>query len=271
MNYEILNPSFTEIDRIRIGNEVYIRCSTSSLPDYDFLETGFKYFPKKSGFSDFNPLDFLYGSDKEKIGVEIGSVEKYLVTLFPGVTFAQEVGNNTKYFSTYQSKENEVLCIIVPEGYGEVLLDDREDTAVRITFDSNEIINSKILYMVTSYSDNNSLILNLSYISYQIDKNPNPKMSDYVLRNDSDVRVGGLEKNSIDLMFSSISGSLIGTRRIENRPIYDLLMSGGVDGWDSEIVYSLGDIIQIGDRSYESLIPENKGNYPQYSRYWAVI
>ena len=270
MNYEILNPSFAEIDRVRMGNEVYIRCSTSSLPDYDFLETGFKYFPNKSGFSDFNPLDFLHSSDKERIGTNIGSVEKYLVTLFPGVTFAPEVGNNTKYFSTYQSKENEVFCIIVPEGYREVLLDDRGVTAIKVMFDTNEAEKSKILYMVTSYSSDSPVILNLSYISYQIDKNPNSKMSDYVLRNDSDVRVRGLEKNSVDLIFSSLSGSLIGTRRIENRPIYDLLVSGGMEGWYSEVVYSLGDKVMIGNQEYESLIPDNKGNYPQYSKYWAI-
>ena len=275
MTYEILNPSFSEINRVVMGNDkVLMRCSTSSLKDYDFLETGIKYFPSKYGFSDVVLLDFLTGEDKSMIGTNLESIEKYLVTLFPTVRPGDEtiVGNYVEYFSTYQTQENELFCIIVPEGYKDVgLYEDETDKVIEVKFTEEESKEDRLLYIITTYNNLERMVVNLSYTAYQVDKNPNRKMSDVVLRNDSLVsRWKGIRESKVGLIFSEVSGSLVGTSEITSRPIYELVKKNLSERWNPRVIYSRGDRVMIGENEYISLESGNKGNHPFYTRYWSV-
>ena len=275
MTYEILNPSFSEINRVVMGNDkVLMRCSTSSLKDYDFLETGIKYFPTKYGFSDVVLLDFLTGEDKSMIGTNLEGIEKYLVTLFPTLRKEEQiVGNFVEYFSTYQTQENELFCIRVPEGYKKVeMYEVGAEKVMEVSFTDEESKEDRLLYMITTYKDENRVVVNLSYTAYQIDKNPNRKMSGVVLRNDSLVpRWKGIREGETGLIFSEVSGSLIGTSKVSSRPIYELIKNRIGTEWNPRVIYSREDKVRIGDTEYRSLESGNKGNHPFYTRYWVKV
>lgn len=270
MTYNILNPSFSEINKISMGGRVLYRCSTSNLSDRDFLETGFKYFPKKYGFSDSVLLDYLVSSDKSMIN-GTSEIEKYLTTLFPSYRISDSSGVVQEYFSTYVTKNRELLCVIIPEGVGTISLLEDESEAIRVMFDSSEDRYSKVLIVLTSYESDSPVILDISYEACQVDINPLRKMSDYVLRNDSLVnKWRGVKKNRLSFMFSKISGSLVGTEELENRPIFELISEGINKGlWNPNKNYTTGEIVLIGGIEYVSLEDHNRGNHPYYTKYWA--
>ena len=270
MRYEIINPCFSDLAKIVFADKVLIRSGSTSLSDPDFLETNFKYFPDKA---EPNPLDWLSEEDKARLGDDIGKVEKYLVTLFPTSSYSDTISSDsTSYFSTLVSQSGEeILCVIIPEDISEVTLSDSHgEEAVKVWFDGSEISDSKLLYILTTYKGGNPRILNLSYMAYQSDKEATWKMPDYVLRNDAFVsRFRGLEECDLGYIFSGISGSLIGTVKLGERPLYEFI--GGLNpenAWNSRKRYGIGDKAMIGNVEYESVEPENIGNHPFYSRTW---
>lgn len=272
MLYNIVNPSFPDISRIEYGDEVIIRSGSSVLNDSDFIETDFKYFPDKFGFSDKIILDLLCPTDKEDLGYDVRVVEKTGLTLFP--TLCSGNGEEgIRYFSSYTSVsgDKEIICIIIPEDIIEVkMFDNKGVEAIRVSFEGTEIGFSKFLYVVVSYKEVNPMILNLSYLSYELDRNSNRKMSNYVLRNDSLVSQysGVYEDNGF--IYSCLSGSLMGTEKLETRPLYNLISSLSSHEWNRSKRYSIGDSAWIGDKEYESVVPDNIGNHPYYSWKWAI-
>ena len=248
MTYEIVDPSFSEISAVFYYQgsgspklELY-KAGTERLDNLDFLETDFKFFQDKLEFVGSDVLGYFDDTDKTIInGRGIAGIEKYLSTLFPTVISGDYRDSIKGYFSSYIGNlGDELFCFLIPEGINHISLVDNtnesSDTAIYVYFDDTEIEFSKILWILTSYKSGNREI-DLSWIAYQGDRNPNLEMSDYVLRNDFFVSdyMGYREEN--DFIYS------------EN---------------------SVGDKARIGETVYESVDPDNIGNHPYYSRKWAV-
>ena len=260
------------------------KAGSSFLSDPDFLETDFKYFQTKTEFYEPSILSFL--EDQDKVMMENGrwSEETYLLTLFPTFTNTRSGEDRVTYFSTFiNSKGTEILCVIIPENISEVKMyeekgsssEDRKSgtESILVTFSETEREFSKVFWMITSYIEGSPKVLDLSWIAYHGDKNPNAKMSDYVLRNDSLVHdYRGTTINN-EYLYSNISGSLIGTERlsISKSPIYykKRLLANETIYWSSRKRYSIGDRVKVGKNMYyTSLENNNIGNHPYYSRMW---
>ena len=117
-----------------------------------------------------------------------------------------------------------------------------------------------------------SVDFNLSYICWIYDINGNPKMSDYVLRRDGyNKGLGYPTKLGYDnLLYSTASGSLIGTDIIPERKLYNTCSS--CNKWNRYKKYGAGEVVKLSENGveYESLIPKNIGNHPFYSNAWVV-
>lgn len=266
----INNPNFSEIRRVLYKSssavvKTLIKTSSSAISDPDFIETDFKYFQDKLEFLNPDILNYLVNSDKSNIGYN--RLEKYLITLFP--TNAKESqADKTEYFGTYiDNKGTEYLTLLVPEGVTSMSMyeGDELSEAIILEFTEEEVNFSKVIWLITSY-DSGTRNINLSWTAYKGDKNPNVKMSDYVLRNDSLISdFSGICKSD-DYIYSSISGSLIGTEKLESRPIYDLLSFA----WNSGKTYSRNDVVRVKGIEYKSLRSNNSNNYPPASNSWWV-
>ena len=196
---------------------------------------------------------------------------------------------------------DETFCLLIPEKIDKVIAyDSHGKEALKIEFRDNEILDSKVLWIVTTYkeptyvydkdgnpvykkdSDGNIIVddegnpvreqtargINLSYEAYKGDRNPVKKMSDYVLRNNdlTENWEGYIEKDGF--LYSKISSSLIGTSKMSDRPIYDLKCAMADDGWNRAKRYSIGDTAKVGDTVFESVEMNNIGNHPYYTRMW---
>ena len=278
MRTVIKNRDFTEIRKIlylrnnSIENTLF-NAGSSAISDPNFLETDFKYFQDKIEFSSPDLLDYLVIGDKSNI---IGGrrIEKSLVTLFPSLVKDSSGIGSTTFFSTYiDNRGTEILAVLVPEGIDTIKMYEEGSEVVEtilLSFEGDEISFSKVIWLVTSYSEG-SRAVNLSWTAYKGDKNPVKKMSDYVLRNDEFISdFSGLSYEN-GFVYSSISGSLVGTVKQEKRPIYNLLKGFAKDNWNKRVRYSLGDRVVVGGKTYESVEPNNIGNHPYYSRMWYLL
>ena len=278
MRTVIKNRDFTEIRKILYlrNNSIektLFNAGSSAISDPDFLETDFKYFQDKIEFSSPDLLDYLVVGDKSNI---IGSrgIEKYLVTLFPSLVKDSSGMGSTTFFSTYiDNRGTEILAVLVPEGIDTIKMYEEGSEVVEtilLSFEGDEISFSKVIWLVTSYSEGSNVV-NLSWTAYKGDKNPVKKMSDYVLRNDEFISdFSGLSYEN-GFIYSSISGSLVGTVKQEKHPIYNLLKGFAKDNWNKRVRYSLGDRVVVGGKTYESVEPNNIGNHPYYSRMWYLL
>ena len=277
MNKQIINPKFPDLYTFILYSgdfisEYLIKAGTSEISDPDFLETNFRYFQDKLEFGSPDLLSELESSDKLRIGEDgIFGIEKYLITLFP--TLSRDTSgdtNNVRYFSSVTKMGgDELICLQIPEEIDNIsVLDSNGDEALKIWFEGDEILDSKVIWIITSFTPESPRIINLSYEAYKGDRNPVRRMSEYVLRNDdlTENRKGYSEKDGY--LYSDISGSLIGTSKIVRRPIYDMMCGLSGNGWNRAKRYSVGDTIMMGDTRYESVESGNIGNHPYYSRKW---
>lgn len=290
MNVSIINSNFSDINSVRYYSgpftlvQTLIKADTTGLNDSDFIETDFKYIQSKEEFLNPDILNELERGDQTNInGLGLEGVKKFYSTLFPTIIYGVDPGGGTvdkiSYFSSSIDVDGtETFCFLVPEGVTSILLysdlsDNIRSRCISISFDtssSRDEIGPKILYLVVSYSPDSPRILNLSWKAYHGDKNPNRVMSDYVLRNDSNVSnwKGYQEKNGY--LYSGISSSLIGTEKVVNRPVYNLLKGFIGEEWSRSKRYSIGDTAKIGSTIYESLESNNIGNHPYYSKMWVI-
>lgn len=267
-------PDLYKFSLLKSGSKVkdLIKARSSELSDSDFLETDFRYFQDKLEFGSPDLLNELVREDKNNINLEgEAGIEKYLSSLFP--TLIKDSGTEDDTIGYYSSLTkiggDEIICLLIPELVDKIrAYDSRGEEAVEITFEGNEIRDSKVLWIVTSYTAGSPRTINLSYEAYKEDKNPVRRMSDYVLRNDSLTEnwVGYSERDGY--LYSSISGSLIGTSKIERRPIYDMMRGMSGEGWNRARRYSIGDMVRMGDTVFKSVESGNIGNHPYYSRMW---
>lgn len=292
----IKNQNFSDIYEVRLyrqeneeADSILRKVGTFGLSDSDFIETDFTYTQNKLEFSSPSLLDELVDQDKETMESEgVGNLEKYYLTLFPTIVFPDSSSDdNITYFSSnLDSTGTETMCILIPEDIGWAkMYDIAGDLAIEIQFGINEegVVNkeldcSKALTMMTTYSEPKEekgekipFNINLSWMAYEDDKNPVRRMSEYVLRNDSFSENWKGYQEKYGYLFSNLSNSLVGTEKIEERPIYDLLKGFSASGgkwWNRSKRYSIGDRVVIGDIEYESLSPNNIGNHPYYSGMW---
>ena len=249
-----------------------IKARSSELNDPDFLETDFRYFQDKTEFGCPDLLNELVPEDKEMINDwGAAGIEKFLSSMFP--TVMKDSGTEDDmigYYSTLtKTGGDELYCLLIPELVDKIeVFDSQDGDAIEIEFEGDEIRDSKVLWIVTSFTGGTSRIVNLSYEAYKGDKNPVRKMSDYVLRNDdlTENKKGYIERDGF--LYSSISSSLIGTLRITRRPIYDMKCRMAGDGWNRSKRYSIGDTAKVGNTVFKSLESNNIGNHPYYSRMW---
>lgn len=277
MRKEIIKDNFSDITDFCFSSlgfiQIVTKAGTTELNDPDFIETDFRYTQKKLEFSSPSILNELDGDDKEMINSEgFGGIEKYLTTLFPTLMVRGSIDASLEYFSTsIDLLGNETYCLFIPEGFSEVTGYEGSEAVIRVTFDDSEIEFSKILYIITTYDGENPKKVNLSLTAYQGDKDPVRKMSEYVLRNDAFVKnyEGCREEN--EYLYSSISSSLIGTEKLGERPVYNLLKGFMSTGWKRSRRYSVGDRVVVGGKTYQSLESDNIGNHPYYSRMWSIV
>lgn len=249
-----------------------IRARSSELSNFNFIETDFRYTQGKLEFDTSSLLDDLTQEDKNKIILDgpVG-IEKYLSSLFPTIIHdSREEDDLIDYYSSLTKiGGDEIICLLIPERVNKITATDSHgEDAIEVEFEGDEIRDSKALCIITSFEPGSPRTVNLSYEAYKKDKNPVKRMSEYVLRNDDLIvnRKGYTERDGF--LYSSISGSLIGTKRVENRPIYDLKNARTNTGWNRARRYSIGDTVKIGDTVYESVDENNIGNHPYYSRMW---
>jgi hypothetical protein len=279
MRIEIKNTKFPDLYKFILyeGSGVVknlIKARSSELSDPDFIETDFRYKQGKLEFGSPDILNELENSDKEVIGGEgMASIEKYLSTLFPSIdsSTTRSVNNDdTEYYSSLTKiGGEEIICLLIPEKVSKIMAyDSHLEEAVQIEFGGDEIRDSKVLWIVTTYEPGSPRKVNLSYEAYKGDRNPVRRMSDYVLRNDELVEnwKGYTEKDGF--LYSSLSGSLIGTTEMTARPIYEMMRSGEGEGWNRSKRYSIGDTAKIGNTVFKSVEANNIGNHPYYSRKW---
>ena len=282
-----------------------IKAKSSELSDTDFIETDFRYFQGKLEFGSPDILNELEGGDKSTINGEgAAGVEKYLTTLFPTQSkkLSPEGEDTFEYYSSLTGIDgDETFCLLIPEKIDKVIAyDSHGKEALKIEFRDNEMLDSKVLWIVTTYKEptyvydedgnpvykkdgeGNIIVddegnpvreqtargINLSYEAYKGDRNPVKKMSDYVLRNNdlTENWEGYIEKDGF--LYSRISGSLIGTSEKSDRPIYDLKCAMADDGWNRAKRYSIGDTAKVGNTVFKSIEANNIGNHPYYSRMW---
>jgi hypothetical protein len=268
MRTRVLSPEFPDISSLRFSDgSSLIKAGTSELSDPDFIETDFKYNQGKLEFSSPNTLDELVGEDKVVIQED---TEKYLLTLFPTNTESGEGADDISYFSSsIDSNGREIICVSISEGISWVKAYDSNGVeALEIELEGSEIDFSKVITIVTSYDSVSPVSINLSWEALEGDKNPIRGMSDYVLRNDAFVRNWKGYKEENGFLFSRISSSLVGTERVEERPIYNLLCGFSDELWSRAKRYSVGDKALVGNTEFESVEANNIGNHPYYSRMW---
>lgn len=272
MRTRIINPEFPDIYKLHLlsgstVSSILVKAGTSNISDPDFIETDYKYSQGKLEFSSPGILNELVGNDKTVIE---GNVEKYLLTLFPTNTLSSSSPDNISYFSSSVSSEGEeTLVVLIPEEISGVMMYDSKGwDAVEVTFEGDEIGFSKVLTVVTSYDPSSPTTINLAWTAFEGDKNPVKKMSECVLRNDAFVKEwkGYHEKNNF--LYSNISNSLLGTEKLEDRPLYNFLKGFSGNWWNKRKRYSIGDKVVVGDTEFESLEANNIGNHPYYSRMW---
>lgn len=145
-----------------------------------------------------------------------------------------------------------------------------------------EISSRKILYLIISSTGELSSI-NLSYLSWELSKNPNRNQDQYSLRNDyfwasRDTTSPVLMKKSDSsdssaYIYDSTSGVLLATKALYegSTPTLDRKIDKVRDKFLSRKVYSEADIVPLNDNLYVSLISGNLGENPMYSKYWLKL
>jgi len=277
MRTEIINQEFPDLFRFSLWDgetkvKDLIRARSSELSDQDFIETDFRYSQGKLEFGCPNLLNELVSGDKDKIDDGgAASIEKYLSTLFPSLV--NDSGTDDSGIEYYSSLTkiggDEIICLLIPESIDKITaFDSHEELAIVIEFEGDEIRDSKVLWIVTSYNSESPRKVNLSYEAFKGDRNPVRRMSDYVLRNTelTENYEGYTERDGF--LYSSISGSLIGTERLEHRPIYDMMCEEEGEDWNRARRYSIGDTAKVGEVVFRSIESGNIGNHPYYSRMW---
>ena len=277
MRTRIINQEFPDLYKFSLYQgstkvKDMIKARSSELSDPDFLETDFRYFQEKLEFGSPDLLNELVPADKNKINTEgEAGIEKYLSSLFPTLVKNSGTEDDTigYYSSLTKTGGDEIICLLIPELVDKIsVFDSNGDEAIEVTFEGDEVRDSKVLWILTSYMAGSTRKVNLSYEAYKGDKNPVKRMSDYVLRNDSlTENIDGYSEKD-GYLYSSISGSLIGTSKMERRPIYDMMCGLSGDGWNRAKRYSIGDTAKVGDTVFESVEMNNIGNHPYYTRMW---
>ena len=273
----ILNQEFPDLYKFSLWNgeekvKDLIKARSSELSDPDFIETDFRYYQEKMEFGCPDLLNELVPDDKSLINSEGESgIEKYLSSLFPTIVEDSGTEDDTigYYSSLTKTGGDEIICLLIPELVDKIKVSDsRGEGAIDIMFEGNEVRDSKVLWVLTSYMSGSPRTVNLSYEAYKGDKNPVKRMSDYVLRNDdlTENIKGHSERDGY--LYSSISGSLIGTSKMERRPIYDMMCELSGNEWNRAKRYSIGDTAKVGDTVFESVEMNNIGNHPYYTRMW---
>lgn len=276
MKTNIVNKEFSDLCAANLSDSSWIyKASTSWLPSGDFIQTGFDWFPDKLKFSDSLKIEDLDQESSELVGKSISDLEKTELTLFP--TLSRNEGMDNKFFGSFLDKSWEIFGFKFNEGIEWVKLYEDEndsDYSALIEFEGSEVGSEKIIILLVS-PDEETQSIKVSYSLWLSDNNGNYKMKDYVLRNDSFHNSEPLEIKNEDIgfLYSSISGSLLGTKKIDSHPIFDFRDSikSGSKIWNKDRVYGVGEkvILKKGStKIYESIIPDNLGNHPCFSSTW---
>lgn len=290
MIVEIVDPSFPDLlgfnfcikDDLHTGYyvivETIMKAGTSFLNNYNFDETDFKYNQGKLEIGNPSVLGELYPVDVRELLNNSEGIRKFFTTLFP--TYIKDpssyFSSDINFFSTSTNIEGEeTYCIDIKNSEISDVFGFVENTwtpALWLHFEEHELGFSKVVVMVISKKSETPRIVNISLEAYQGDNTPYRRMPKYVLRNDGLVNnwKGFTKKDGY--LYSSISGSLVGTEKLEEseRPIYNLLkkFAEKEEGWNRSKRYSVGDCVTVGNYVYESVEPDNIGNNPIYSRTW---
>lgn len=201
-------------------------------------------------------------------------LERTELTLFP--TISKNEGTTRGFFGSVINQTWETFGFDIEKDIEWVkLYEDQGDTeeSIYLEFDSTELRSSKIILLHVSTEEPQAI--KISYSLWLQDNNGNYRMKDSVLRNDSFHKKNPLpiEKDITGFLFSSVSGSLIGTKAVESHPILDLKnnQKKGYKVWSRKRVYGVGEKVILGEsekKVYESIISDNLGNHPCTSNAW---
>lgn len=274
MRVNIINEEFSDLTTAILsdGSQIY-KASTSWLPSGDFIQTGFDWFPDKIKFTDSLKISDLDLESSELIGNELPDLERTELTLFP--TLSSESGNNNKFFGSFLDQSLETFGFSFGSGieWAKIYEDSGdEEYSIMIQFEDFEIDSEKLVFIIVSSIESQSV--KISYNLWLSDNNGNYKMKDLVLRND-DFREKvplTIDDEMTNFSFSSISGSLVGTKNITDHPIFDNRnkLKKEKNIWCPTRVYGLGEKVKLGkdQKVYESILSRNLGNHPCTSGAW---
>jgi hypothetical protein len=150
-------------------------------------------------------------------------LERTELTLFP--TTSKNEGTDRGFFGSVINQTWETFGFDIQKDIEWIkVYEDQEDTeeSIYIEFDSTELRSSKVILLHVSTEEPQAI--KISYSLWLPDNNGNYRMKDSVLRNDGFHKKNPLpiENDLTEFLFSSVSGSLVGTRAVEKHPILDL-------------------------------------------------
>lgn len=266
MKTTIDNKNITDILMAKTSNgDIWYKASTIWVPESDFIQTGLKWFPERGGLK----LDYLAEDDTELIGTDLVDLQHIEASMFPTLE-KEEEGEGRHYFGSYIYQPQEIFSLTLAEGIEWIdFYEYQEDTVpgIRIEFEDTEITSSKTIFLLITYAE--SMTVDISYRLWLEDPEGNQKKPEVLLKNDSFKTVESpVRKGEEGFLWSMVSGSLAGTKKLDSRPLYDRICSLSTETWNPERIYGLGEKVKVGENEYQSLLPQNLGNHPLHSRAW---
>ena len=265
MNYEINNPSFSDLQVAIFGDgQVRYKASTKWLPCSDFIETGFTWFGTAGKDLVIEFLDSIPSKN-------VVDLEKLENTIFPTLTNTSEDTKSQSYFGSFLYQSQELFCISVPRLIGKLELKEAletDPTSMTLWFSDEETESEKLVFILVTYIEGETKV-EISYRLWLEDPEGNLGTSDVLLpRRDLHTRELPVTRCKGDMIWSCISGNLVGTKKLSGRPIFDMVASRGSEVWNKNRMYGLSDKVTLGKKTYESILPQNLGNMPSSGIGW---
>lgn len=277
------NPQFKTINKIIIKSEdreliKYYGSDTSLLELDDFNEYGWDFLVRKLKYNSRSPLDFLVDERKEEIGKDLDDIKKVSKTFFPTLSSTEEDPSLLGYFGTISVNKQKLLMVNVPKKFSSAEFYEDDNLIFTTEFEEDEIKYSKLVWFVITYGDETVVEdINISYFSWLTNTNPHRNMNDYLLRNDKkavvDASIEVVEKVDNNIWMDLSSNTIVGNNTIENHPIIDNRLDYASEDsgiWSKRITYKAGDKVSWRDKTWLSLIDNNRGNYPLLSNAWEI-
>lgn len=267
----------------------YYGADDSLLDWTDLNEYGWNFYVEKLRNNNREALNYLNtyaksGSSNSTdtwsgIGTKLTDINKVRKTFVP-TTSDQLSQDNISYFGTVTVSNQTVLMVFIPEGFNKAYIyeDESESANFEITVTDNsengatDIELNNIVWIVITTGDSSNIgDINLSYICWTTNNNPNRNVHNFLVREDENNNFPVCTNTEGEHWLDMASGTIVGTTTVDEHPLLDLKEGRITQGeWNRNTSYAAGaEVTYCGD-TYESLIPGNQGNHPILSTAWEI-